>query len=888
MKGRFILTFFLFFAIATATTAYTVHYNPSIGNATLINHGVRNGHTPFSGTSFQSMAQSVQLNSSGEYNASLNYILVSGQKMTAVAGSTCKISIYASNSTIPINTVYGASVAVDQAAIGTTQQTIRFNFSGVQFPANATVWLIPSCDDGASDVNLRLYGSNTDVISGVCRFRNEGDPSGTFNYLCNDYLSGVDDFYFEVNYEYAGSSPPPAGVNYHYVRVLDYYLSTPIQGATVTMGGLTNTTDVAGYAEFYNLSATQVFNVTQTKYASALNQNASVNTTTTVKLTQGRYYVSILDSFDNSTPISGAVVTLTDGSTNTTNSTGQVLIYSTNASSYGYNATKSGWFSESGLAHVNQSVTGYMSQAYTSFTLSELITGASIACPEPYTKFNITVLNGGRTYNCHQIVYLRPGIMNFSLSIDGYYPLTTQQTYFAGNTSDTAATGAYNTILNVTASNFFTGVTINNFNASVEQTTNAYTASGNTMNGFFSFNAIQGLLYNTTVDAAGYAYSTKNTTPAALIVLVNHTLTSSNSVQVYVRDESTNALITASVNITTVGTNFSQSNLTTTGGLFLSNLSDGNYSITLASTGYTTRTYTVTVADRSTQTLNAYLTSSSNTVIFTILDDTGGDLIENSQVTMYRQVVGVWTPVEAKLSDITGRVQFSYDTSSNYKFYVATPGYQDKIFYLTPILYGSYNVQISKLSTIETEPDYLGVSVIYAPKTFYAGVAQNFSWIIQSPAGLLTNYSLTVAYPAGNHTYNGTNAIGQQFTMTVSPSNSSFYQTLNLTYTYATTITDEQKTFTYQYVIVPKPSTTTIASNKDNTYGLSWFERVLICTIIVVLFAGIVAYVAGPTFGLAMGMMLMGLFTYLGMMPLLATAISILVGFIIMVSRSSE
>ena len=67
-------------------------------------------------------------------------------------------------------------------------------------------------------------------------------------------------------------------------------------------------------------------------------------------------------------------------------------------------------------------------------------------------------------------------------------------------------------------------------------------------------------------------------------------------------------------------------------------------------------------------------------------------------------------------------------------------------------------------------------------------------------------------------------------------------------------------------------------SNKDNTYGLGIFERLLIATIIIIFTVGIATLIGQVIPGLALGMFVYGFLCFIGFIPLWAILPSMLIG----------
>lgn len=409
-------------------------------------------------------------------------------------------------------------------------------------------------------------------------------------------------------------------------------------------------------------------------------------------------------------------------------------------------------------------------------------------------------------------------------------------------------------------------------------------ATGVTNHSFYLINDT----YNVTIDKAGYAI----TTATANISVSGHTnytftLYKSNSVSITILDEITNNPILSNITVRWTDNATTWENITDTGDLFVHNITPGNYTVLFYGSNYSTRTYTITVGNLSTQFLTAYMISSAYVTIFTIKDQDTGDVMSDVSFTMYKLINSSWSPVESKYSDITGKVQIYYDPIGNYRFFLSKEAYEDLIFYLNPILFSTYDVFMVKSSLLNYSVDYDDLSIIYGPQTFNNNANTTFNFLISSPDGLLTDYSITLIYPGGSSSASGVNAIGEQLSVWVNITNATRWDTVQLDYNYTTTISGT-RTFT-QYLSIRTNATAsenTWTANQDRTYGLGLFERVLIVTIIVIFAVGIATMVGNPIPGLAIGLFLFGFMVKIGFIPIWSILPSMFIGLLFLVWKS--
>lgn len=458
----------------------------------------------------------------------------------------------------------------------------------------------------------------------------------------------------------------------------------------------------------------------------------------------------------------------------------------------------------------------------------------------------------------------------------------------------TALSNATQTVYNMSYANLTiyaidgtTNESLSGYNILIGSIANPFfseTATGATNHSFYLINDT----YNTTITMPGYA----TTTGQANISVSGHTnytftLYRANSVTITIRDEITNAIITDNVTVRWTNNASTWENVTNTGGMFVSNLTVGNYTLLFYSTNYSTRTYTITVGNLSTQFLTAYMISSAYSTIFTVKDKDTGDILPDVSFTMQKLVNTTWTTVESKYSDITGKVKVYYDPIGNYRFYLTLTNYEDLVFYLNPILFSTYDVFMEKASLLNYTVDYDDISIIYAPHSFNNNDNTTFNFLIASPDGLLTNYGLTLTYPGGSQSASGVNAIGEQLSVWANITNATRWDRVRLDFNYTTSLAGT-RTFT-QYLDIITNSTAsenTWMANKDRTFGMGLFERFLIVTIIIIFTVGIASLVGQAVPGMAIGLFLFGFMVYIGFIPIWGVIPSMIIGVIFLVWKS--
>jgi hypothetical protein len=315
------------------------------------------------------------------------------------------------------------------------------------------------------------------------------------------------------------------------------------------------------------------------------------------------------------------------------------------------------------------------------------------------------------------------------------------------------------------------------------------------------------------------------------------------------------------------------------------NLPADNYTLSVIAEGYEFSQYNVELGDADILYLNMYLLNSDDSggaTAFRVRDKNTGNPIYQASVDVYRKVFGlVWTKVASYKSDIIGKVQFSYLPYKSYRFVVSHTGYVTQDFIINPITQTLY--------TINLEPDgslplaERGVS--YVDTDFYDGVNQTFSARFYSTEADLTSYTLKVTYPGGSDLVSGSTSSGSVLTADVNITGANLYDLVYIEMNYTTG--GETKTQRIAKYVIISPSDYSISRNRANTYGLGYFERVLISTMIIMAVAGVGMVSIGTIASGALGLIVAGFLAVIGFLPPLI-AIPLIVGFVVIAWRTSQ
>jgi len=480
------------------------------------------------------------------------------------------------------------------------------------------------------------------------------------------------------------------------------------------------------------------------------------------------------------------------------------------------------------------------------------------------------------------------GNYDITASKEGYYDITENFTFDGSSNYNETFIGLYNYYINASAFNGFSNLSLNNISGWIYNANYSYNNTFSNPSNYSLIPVINGY-YQVYLEVYGYSVSELNYN---LETVNNENVNSSfylfseNSIFVTVYDEETGIKITDNLTIIVSGNVTEETYYTTNSTLFVDNLTDGDYTVKISSDNYTIRNYDVTVSDRSFQYLNVYLSSSTSEVIFTIVDSLTINPLNSVSVIISSLIDGSWVIISSKNTDITGKVEFNYVTNNRYRISVSKTDYADKVFYLDPILYPTYTVKLIKTSTVDNSPSFQGVNVFYDPSVFYANQTNNLTFTFSSPDGLFTSYNLSVVYPSSSFFESGVLATGEIFFNSFNVSDVTYTSSVNITYCYDTSIAS-YKCFSIKYGLVGYSATGSFLDNKDNTYGMGVWKRVLLATLVFIIVAGLVTVIAGILLGSLTGLFLMGYLVAIGFIPLWVILPSILVGFFLLMGRSS-
>lgn len=331
-------------------------------------------------------------------------------------------------------------------------------------------------------------------------------------------------------------------------------------------------------------------------------------------------------------------------------------------------------------------------------------------------------------------------------------------------------------------------------------------------------------------------------------------------------------------------------NTTLNDNFLLVNATSSTYIISSRSnsgTNYLSRQYVVTVNETGPTIATIYMLNATTTQTTTMnVIDASGSALADAIVTQEKIIGGTYTIVASCITDVAGQCDFLYNTGDSYRFTVTLTGYSTKVFLTNPILSSNYNIPLQQNSTetIYSGP-FSGVSVQISPSYFQNNTVNNFTYQISSPSGKLSSYHLRVnGSGLGDNGTQGSNAYGENLQVSLNVTNATASSVLSFYYDYST-ITNESYNYT---VTIPVRffSDGTFAKAGADIYGLTYWERIIIVTILVIICSAIASWAGGVVAGSVMAMFILGYMVAISMISIWIAAPTIIFLFIVAVRYS--
>lgn len=426
----------------------------------------------------------------------------------------------------------------------------------------------------------------------------------------------------------------------------------------------------------------------------------------------------------------------------TTNGTINTALYQNDTSTYTLEVGAVDYFFETYLSvAVSSNFEAVLHQSEISFDTYDLVTGLSL---ENYST-NLTIDSQLNT-----TFYLSEA-NDYVVLVEtegDYRPLNYTFNVTALQIETLNITGLYNASINFNISDIVTGSLIDvNTTIYLNYTGSSWSDSFNAVNGSVEEINLSQLNYTALIVSDGYAPKTVNISVNNSTQTFSYSLYSNNSVWITAVDfDSAIELTNFSVTVSNVNNTYSGSD-GDTGIVRINDVEGGVYTVRVTKSGYAVGEYALLMTGGSHQNVIAYLSSAGSTTIFTIVDSISGQIIEGATGNMYKSINSSYTLVSSQVSDITGRIQYSYTPDIEYKFVMDADDYDQRSFFLKP-LFSSYTIRLTP--GVVSVPDLNTGDYVYEINNsglFYDDLNNSFEISISSGMGTIEYYNLTVTDP---------------------------------------------------------------------------------------------------------------------------------------------
>lgn len=403
----------------------------------------------------------------------------------------------------------------------------------------------------------------------------------------------------------------------------------------------------------YGNTTIQVFNST----GSLVYQNVSSSNITNVNVTG-----LLLDNyFFNATVV---------------NATNSVIAYTTTSTVLVYNLSSGSFINPSSGSSVGVSVPiswSSTSSVPSGVSINNYVLQLFNSSGQLNSTLNSTVLNSFLWFN-----------LGSGLDV-GNYSLLLMSNDSNGNEVNSSVSFilAYNAQLNISV--FNGSSVVGNFSVNVSDLNTGLNQFFSTVSGLMYINVSLNHNFSIFVDAVGFAYNSSIVSSVAPLTNVSFGLVVSNSINITVFSQDSGLQITSpSSAISFLGSLYSYNFTASNGSLFVSGLSPDVYSVSVSVSGFNTRSYIVTLSNRSTQVLNVYLPSVGNSsAIGMFLQDTANNPLTGS-IVVQRLVGSSYVTIASVSTDVTGFAQVYLDDGEPVQLILSADGYSPRTSNFVP------------------------------------------------------------------------------------------------------------------------------------------------------------------------------------------------------------
>lgn len=397
--------------------------------------------------------------------------------------------------------------------------------------------------------------------------------------------------------------------------------------------------------------------------------------------------------------------------------------------------------------------------------------------------------------------------------------------------------------LNVYAQNTINGAQISGFTVSLKDLDTGRTDS-NTTTGNKSFFLVGAENLNLTIQAPGYAYTTVNVSTAGASTNYTFKLYTTNSYNITFKREDTQAIInTTLIFLDVISDTYSTNKSTSNGTLYIDALTPITYSFRYYGTGFNPRLSSYTLTNNTYNEITLYLLpGGQNVTLFVYNED--NNPVENAEINIYRYstVSNSYVLITTINTDFEGKAVVNLQTNAEfYRFYIYYGG--DLKLSTTPAYISSTELIFTINTGGEFLENYFTTATDYTYSLTYIPTSANFRFYYDTNGEASTGCVVLYTYVVGTgEVYHSQNCA------------SSPTSTLLLT-----SPNDTDTTYIAYGIITVSGTNKTLAVNqwRLSSSGLN------------------------STFGLFLGVLILGVFAFLGSYNLKAALILLPIGLII-------
>lgn len=471
-----------------------------------------------------------------------------------------------------------------------------------------------------------------------------------------------------------------------------------------------------------------------------------------------------------------------------------------------------------------------LNQSFINFSAHEVFSNASIS------GVTFEVSDGVVTRNFTGVANLKEGSYTVTPYKVSYLGLPVSFNVSALDNKTIYVEGLYTSNVTIIPRTIISNASLSGLNITIYAVNGASRSWVNVSN--TSLPLVNGSSYTLVIDGEDIALYNESFSPSATGNTVEYVYVYSyNSLWIYAKDQSTLNNI-SSFNVTVQNEDHQYTASNTSGKVMIDNIMSGSYTVLVASSGYVTNEYTITMDENSHQELISYLANTTNEVNFIVKGSDDNKLLEGVLISQKKFVGGVLTTIASALTDVVGEVSFAYEDDVIYTFTASKTGYNIKTFTLAPSS-PEYILLLDKSISINPSV-YVDDVVVTIYDSNIKNVASAEIRVGFNSGGSLTDYFVNMSFNGSSDYVSGSSATGSVLTSTLNLSGATIGDTVVVSYGYKSSVNADYVYFSKVYIIDSWSYVDVSFENSRDffdSYGA--LEKAILGTILIFLFAGI-------------------------------------------------